>query len=134
VTPQLSEADAEAVQRRCESRACRFGVVLIERSPRVLHSKLLESDPQMGELRPSQQIEQPLGLMGTYHVRRDRPDHVRFDDPGSGSGQHERFDRGRKQRGPVVHDRADQWGDRGEQCGCADESREHASAILTVLR
>ena len=109
MTPQLPEADAEAVQRHCESGVCHFDVVLIESFTRVLHSKLLEGGPQMGELRRLQQSEQPLGLRGSDHVRRDRPDQVLFDDPGGGSGQHQRFDRRSKQRGLTVDDRADEW-------------------------
>jgi len=100
----------------------------------MLYGKLLEGGSQMGELRRPQQIEQTTNLMGSDHVRRDRPDQVLFDDPGSGSGQYQRFDRRSNQRGLAVDDLADEWGDRGEQCGRADEPPEHASTILTVER
>ena len=108
MSPQIPEADAEAVQGLGESRACLFGVVLIKGSPRMLYGNLPEGGPQVGELSRPQQIEQPLGLMGDEHVERDRFDQVLFDDPGGGSGQHERFDCRSKQRGLVVHDLADE--------------------------
>ena len=70
---QLPEADAELAQRCRESCACLRGVVLIEGSARTLHGEFLESGPRMGELRRPQHIEQPTGLMGSEHVRHDRP-------------------------------------------------------------